>query len=140
MYESKFCYFFTIVFTIFLRRHYFLTLFFFFFCCFAIGSSSRATPYGRRRENHVCKVCQRSNSPKTNQIVFCDECSTPYHQLCHFPPIDRLVVDVPDAQWFCKGCQPKRRERPLETGMSGESLSLDTVSAIFSLTFFNQQD
>jgi hypothetical protein len=135
MYESKFCCYFTIVFIISLR-HYFLTNIFFFFR-FVIGNSSRATPYGRRRENHVCKVCQRSNSPKTNQIVFCDECNTPYHQLCHFPPIDRLVVDVPDAQWFCKDCQPKRRERPLETGMSGESLSLDTVSAILLLILSN---
>lgn len=80
----------------------------------------------------MCKVCQRSNSPKTNQIVFCDECNTPYHQLCHIPPIDRLVVDVPDAQWFCKDCQPKRRERPLETGMSGEALSTDAKMTYLS--------
>lgn len=95
-------------------------------------NTDSSTPFGRRREAHVCKVCQRGNSPKTNQIVFCDECNTPYHQLCHIPPIDRLVVDVPDAQWFCKDCQPKRRERPLETGMSGESLSLDAKMTYLS--------
>lgn len=91
-------------------------------------SSRASTPYGRRQESHVCKVCKRGSSPKNNQIVFCDECNTPYHQLCHVPPIDRLVIDVPDAQWYCNDCQLKRRERPLETGLSGENLSLDVVS------------
>jgi hypothetical protein len=57
--------------------------------------------------------------------VFCDDCNTPYHQLCHVPPIDRIVVEVADAQWFCKECQPKRRELPMETGMTGEGLSLE---------------
>lgn len=57
--------------------------------------------------------------------MFCDDCNTPYHQLCHVPIIDRIVVEVADAQWFCKECRGKRREIPLETGLSGENLSLD---------------
>lgn len=95
-------------------------------------SSRASTPYGRRQESHVCKVCKRGSSPKNNQIVFCDECNTPYHQLCHVPPIDRLVIDVPDAQWYCNDCQLKRRERPLETGLSGENLSLDVKMTYLS--------
>ncbi|KAG5357216.1 SWM histone demethylase complex subunit phf1 [Yarrowia sp. C11] len=82
--------------------------------------------------DNVCRLCHRGNSPKTNQIVFCDECRTPYHQLCHNPPIDRLVVDVADAQWFCKYCQPKRRERPLETGKSGEGFSTQVKKTYLS--------
>lgn len=69
---------------------------------------------------------------KSNQIVFCDDCNTPYHQLCHVPHIDRIVVDVADAQWFCKDCQPKRREVPLETGTTGENLSLDVKKTYLS--------
>lgn len=46
-------------------------------------------------------------------------------------------MDVPDAQWFCNDCQLKRRERPLETGMSGEGLSLDVVCIFIS--FFLQK-
>lgn len=99
--------------------------------CIARASRS-TTPYGRRQETHVCKICQRGNSPKFNQIVFCDECNTPYHQLCHNPQIDRIVVDVADAQWFCRDCQPRRRELPLETGITGEGLSLEMKKTYLS--------
>lgn len=97
-----------------------------------VNIARSSTPYGRRQEVYVCKICQRGNSPKSNQIVFCDDCNTPYHQLCHVPHIDRIVVDVADAQWFCKDCQPRRRELPLETGMSGEGLSLEVKKTYLS--------
>jgi len=58
-------------------------------------------------------------------IVFCDGCNVPYHQLCHDPPIDDLVIAVADAEWFCKECSSKRTDRPLVMGMSGESLTED---------------
>ncbi|CAN6639045.1 hypothetical protein TRVA0_017S01376 [Trichomonascus vanleenenianus] len=93
--------------------------------------SRTSTPFSRR-QTYVCKVCQRGNCPKSNQIVFCDECNTPYHQLCHTPAIDRIVVDVADAQWFCKDCQPKRRELPLETGQTGDGLSLEVKKTYLS--------
>ena len=37
-----------------------------------------------------------------------------------------------DAQWFCKDCQPKRREMPLETGTTGEGLSSDVKKTYLS--------
>lgn len=46
--------------------------------------------------------------------------------------IDRIVVEVADAQWFCKECRAKRREIPLETGLSGENLSLDVKQIYLS--------
>ena len=58
-------------------------------------------------------------------IVFCDGCNVPYHQLCHDPPIDDLVIAVADAEWFCKECSSKRTDRPLVTGMSGANLTED---------------
>jgi hypothetical protein len=64
--------------------------------------------------------------------VFCDDCNTPYHQLCHVPNIDRIVVSLADAQWFCKECLPKRREMPLETGLTGEGLSMDVKKTYLS--------
>ncbi|KAA8910190.1 hypothetical protein TRICI_004208 [Trichomonascus ciferrii] len=52
--------------------------------------------------------------------------------LCHNPQIDRIVVDVADAQWFCRDCQPRRRELPLETGITGEGLSLEMKKTYLS--------
>ncbi len=88
------------------------------------------TPIRRRRAPHrksidarLCKMCQRGHSPKSNKIVFCDGCNQPYHQLCHTPPIDDMLIEVEDAEWFCRECESKRTERVLKTGMSGQSLT-----------------
>lgn len=56
-------------------------------------------------------------------IVFCDGCNTPYHQLCHDPPIDDLVVAIESAEWFCHLCDKMRQQRPLTMGMSGQELT-----------------
>ncbi|KAF8457798.1 hypothetical protein BGX38DRAFT_729263 [Terfezia claveryi] len=85
----------------------------------------RRGPYRRFHDSRICKICQRGHSPQSNMIVFCDGCNIPYHQLCHDPPIDDLVIAVADAEWFCKECSSKRTDRPLVTGMSGANLTED---------------
>ncbi|ORY83665.1 hypothetical protein BCR37DRAFT_386701 [Protomyces lactucae-debilis] len=87
---------------------------------------------GRRRggppkkpvlDSLFCKVCERGHSPKSNMIVFCDGCNEPYHQLCHLPVIDNLLVTLPDAEWFCSACDEKRGHKPLEMGSDGADLT-----------------
>ncbi|CCG84224.1 protein of unknown function [Taphrina deformans PYCC 5710] len=70
-----------------------------------------------------CKVCDRGQSPKSNLIVFCDGCNTPYHQLCHTPVIDDLLITLPDAEWFCATCDHRRGQRKLEMGSDGADLT-----------------
>ncbi|KAK9458149.1 hypothetical protein V1511DRAFT_491873 [Dipodascopsis uninucleata] len=77
----------------------------------------------QRRDLQTCRICLRGHSPDSNLIVFCDGCNDPYHQLCHDPPIDRVFIQIAEAQWFCAQCQSKMSERPLQTGLSGQNLS-----------------
>ncbi len=85
--------------------------------------SRRRGPGKRVIDTHFCKICERGHSPKSNLIVFCDGCNTPYHQLCHVPPIDNLLITLPDAEWFCATCDERRSHRPLQTGATGAGLT-----------------
>ncbi|KAF1921076.1 hypothetical protein BDU57DRAFT_509668 [Ampelomyces quisqualis] len=55
-----------------------------------------------------CKTCHRDVDPPNNRIVFCDACSTAYHQYCHAPPIDHDVVTVLEKEWVCAPCRRTR--------------------------------
>ncbi|KAG4304380.1 hypothetical protein PORY_002090 [Pneumocystis oryctolagi] len=87
-------------------------------------SSKRRGP-GRRsaQDSHFCIVCQRGHSPSSNRIVFCDGCNFPYHQLCHIPVIDDLVISLSDSEWLCYTCNKKRAKRTLLTGATGANLT-----------------
>lgn len=107
--------------------------------------SRRRGPYRRIHDSRICKICQRGHSPQSNMIVFCDGCNTPFHQLCHDPPIDDLVIAVAEAEWFCALCAKKREEKPLSTGLSGTTLTDDEkrtylaslpLSSLVELVFF----
>lgn len=76
-----------------------------------------------------CKTCNRDVDPSNNRIVFCDTCSTAYHQYCHNPPIDNEVVTVLEKEWLCAPCR-----RSKETVVAGteeltaaEGLTVDEV-------------
>ena len=92
----------------------------------------RRGPYRRFHDSRICKICQRGHSPQSNMIVFCDGCNTPYHQLCHDPPIDDLLIAVPDAEWYCKECSKKTVGQSLITGMSGQTLTDEEKRAYLS--------
>ncbi|KAH9877588.1 hypothetical protein IAQ61_002955 [Plenodomus lingam] len=67
-----------------------------------------------------CKTCHRETDPSNNRIVFCDACSTAYHQYCHTPPIDNEVVTVLEKEWLCSTCSllsvcPLKRNEPTST-------------------------
>lgn len=62
----------------------------------------------RTTEQALCKKCTRMHSPATNQMVFCDGCNDPWHQLCHDPWIEDEVVKNPAVSWYCAPCASKR--------------------------------
>ncbi|KAF8545009.1 hypothetical protein BDD12DRAFT_812619 [Trichophaea hybrida] len=110
--------------------------------------SRRRGPYRRNYDARICKVCQRGHSPQSNMIVFCDGCNTPYHQLCHDPPIDELVIQVESAEWFCAGCAKSREQRPLTMGLTGVTLTEEEkrmylaslpMSSLVELIFFAEK-
>lgn len=67
----------------------------------------RRRVYRKGKEiNVTCNHCQRGHSPTSNAIVFCDECNGAWHQFCHDPPIGNDVIQVKEAEWFCRECRP----------------------------------
>jgi hypothetical protein len=82
-----------------------------------------------------CKTCHRDVDPSNNRIVFCDACSTAYHQYCHNPPIDNEVVTVLEKEWLCGPCQ-RTKENVVggtEELVAAQGLSIDEVCRISSL-------
>ncbi|KAF2025255.1 hypothetical protein EK21DRAFT_76823 [Setomelanomma holmii] len=81
-----------------------------------------------------CKTCHRDVDPSNNRIVFCDACSTAYHQYCHTPPISNEVVTVLEKEWLCGPCQ--RSKESVVAGadelVSVENLSVEEKRAYFS--------
>lgn len=76
-----------------------------------------------------CKTCQRDTDPSQNRIVFCDSCSTAYHQYCHSPPISNEVVTVLEKEWLCGPCARSKENvvQGTENLVAAESLSIDEV-------------
>lgn len=76
-----------------------------------------------------CKTCHRETDPSNNRIVFCDACSTAYHQYCHNPPIDNEVVTVLEKEWLCGPCI--RAKQTVVEGaqdlIAAEDLTIDEV-------------
>ncbi|OKL62968.1 hypothetical protein UA08_01566 [Talaromyces atroroseus] len=110
------------------------------------GSTTTPAPSGapvkRRRKvyrkngkdiNITCSRCQRGHSPATNSIVFCDECNGAWHQFCHDPPIDKQLIDVKEAEWFCNECRPGQRVTLLKLRLPPKKKSVSTESALGSL-------
>ncbi len=75
----------------------------------------------------VCILCHDGNSPKHNRIVLCDECDTPYHQQCHKPSIEDLVVEIPDAEWVCSNCDDLRGRKRRKVEIGGVVTSVNTA-------------
>jgi PHD-finger len=73
-------------------------------------------------ETHFCQICTRSAGPEQNRLVFCDNCDTPYHQMCHDPPILDATVDS-NNQWFCGSCKPPQVAEGFSQRLSGQGMS-----------------
>ena len=76
-----------------------------------------------------CKTCHRETDPRNNRIVFCDACSTAYHQYCHNPPIENDVVTVLEKEWLCAPCM-RTKQNVVEGAqdlVAAENLSIDEV-------------
>ena len=67
-------------------------------------------------EAAVCINCGRGHSPNSNLIVFCDGCSTPWHQYCHDRPITPSFIQIEEKEWNCAECTAAREEMMHLTG------------------------
>lgn len=93
------------------------------------GVKRKRHVHRKNPELTVCNICQRPHSPASNMIVFCDGCNTPYHRYCHHPPIEQVVVDVPEKEWYCAECEAAYTvEYDVRTFTSGQGLSEEKVS------------
>ncbi|KAF2262591.1 hypothetical protein CC78DRAFT_569616 [Lojkania enalia] len=81
-----------------------------------------------------CKVCHRGTDPGNNRIVFCDVCSTAYHQYCHNPPIENEVVTVLEKEWLCGPCERSKRSviEGTQGLTTGEGLTIEQKRAYLS--------
>ena len=91
--------------------------------------SQSATKKAKKRrkpgEAAVCINCGRGHSPNTNMIVFCDGCSTPWHQYCHDRPITPSFIQIEEKEWNCAECTTVQEEKMHVTGkVSAERMSL----------------
>ena len=85
-----------------------------------LESPSAAKKAKKRRkpgEAAVCINCGRGHSPNTNLIVFCDGCSTPWHQYCHDRPITPSFIQIEEKEWNCAECTSAHEEK---THLSGK--------------------
>ena len=84
-----------------------------------LESPSTAKKAKKRRkpgEAAVCINCGRGHSPNTNMIVFCDGCSTPWHQYCHDRPITPSFIQIEEKEWNCAECTSVQEEKMHLTG------------------------
>ena len=90
--------------------------------------SSTARKAKKRRkpgEAAVCINCGRGHSPDSNMIVFCDGCSTPWHQYCHDRPITPSFIQIEEKEWNCAECTVVKEEKMHLMGkVSAERMSL----------------
>ncbi|RUS23344.1 hypothetical protein BC937DRAFT_86979 [Endogone sp. FLAS-F59071] len=98
------------------------------------GNPATKRPYHRRGPispsgGIICTVCHRGHSPKNNRIVLCDNCDRPYHQQCHNPIVEDLIVSLPDAKWYCAQCERGRKKKKVETEITGVGIGLDQKKA-----------
>ena len=89
--------------------------------------STTKKPKKRRKpgEAAVCINCGRGHSPNTNMIVFCDGCSTPWHQYCHDRPITPSFIQIEEKEWNCAECTTMQQEKMHLSGkVSADRMSL----------------
>ncbi|KAF2828331.1 hypothetical protein CC86DRAFT_346460 [Ophiobolus disseminans] len=81
-----------------------------------------------------CKTCHRDVDPSNNRIVFCDACSTAYHQYCHTPSIPNDVVTVLEKEWLCSPCQRLKASVATATEelVAAANLSMDQKRGYFT--------
>jgi len=83
-------------------------------------------------ETHFCHICNRALTHSHDKIVFCDNCDTPYHQLCHQPPVSDATVNS-NNKWFCSSCKPPPMVESFTQRLVGQGLSVGAVTDLILL-------
>eukprot|EP00934_Nitzschia_sp_Nitz4_P000149 Nitzschia sp. Nitz4//scaffold25_size161228//71935//80159//NITZ4_002431-RA/size161228-augustus-gene-0.113-mRNA-1//1//CDS//3329544589//149//frame0 len=58
--------------------------------------------------NAVCNICNDGEVTPDNQILFCEACDVPVHQMCYG------IEEVPEGDYYCIACQHFGREKMLQ--------------------------
>ena len=75
------------------------------------STTKKAKKRRKPGEAAVCINCGRGHSPNANMIVFCDGCSTPWHQYCHDRPITPSFIQIEEKEWNCTECTTVKEEK-----------------------------
>eukprot|EP00667_Euglena_gracilis_P017512 EG_transcript_18477 len=67
------------------------------------SSQSSSSSSASSEDETPCAACGRAEDAAS--ILLCDQCEAHYHLGCLSPPLRR----VPEGDWFCPRCAPKRR-------------------------------
>ncbi|KAK5660240.1 hypothetical protein OQA88_12776 [Cercophora sp. LCS_1] len=68
---------------------------------------------GDEEDDEVCAICSKPDSKRGNEIVFCDNCDSGFHQECYNLP------KIPDGDWICRNCS---QEEATELAVSGKTV------------------
>ncbi|KAK4450098.1 origin recognition complex subunit 4 C-terminus-domain-containing protein [Podospora aff. communis PSN243] len=84
------------------------------------GKEESSAEEEEEEDDEVCVVCSKPDSKKGNEIVFCDNCDSAYHQKCC-----GLTV-IPKGDWICGTCS---QEEVASAPAPGKTASVVTREA-----------
>ncbi|CAL4060824.1 unnamed protein product [Meganyctiphanes norvegica] len=73
--------------------------------CLHFSTLENSITWSRSALEARCRVCKRKSDP--DNMLLCDSCDKGNHLYCLKPKLKK----VPDGEWFCDQCQPKRKPR-----------------------------
>ncbi|KAM9294475.1 bromodomain adjacent to zinc finger domain protein 1A [Gastrophryne carolinensis] len=88
-----------------------------------LATLERSIMWSRSILNFRCKVCRKKGDSEC--MLLCDGCERGHHIYCVRPKLKC----VPDGEWFCPECRPKKRRKPgrkrlsIDSDQANESLS-----------------
>lgn len=73
--------------------------------CLHFSTLENSITWSRSALEARCRVCKRKSDP--DNMLLCDSCDKGTHLYCLKPKLKK----VPEGEWFCDQCQPKRKPR-----------------------------
>lgn len=59
-------------------------------------------------DSDMCQVCGCGDSEETNEIVYCESCNIPVHQLCY-----GIEDNIKEIDWYCMSCRAFPRDKDI---------------------------
>ena len=81
--------------------------------------SSQKNKIDSNNDDVVCACCLDGRVTKSNNIIHCDRCNVPVHQLCYG------VTPLPKNDWYCNVCKKLKRESGKSPSAKEKSISCE---------------